>query len=94
MATDNAIALENRFAAQNYNPLPVVLYRGALSQLVHRRGVRLLSSHTESEVLALAPPESAAYLRILVDAWRACAYARRPPGADAVEALARGYRSL
>ena len=71
-----------------------LLYRGALSQLVHRRGVRLLSSHTESEVLALVPPESAAYLRILVDAWRACAYARRPPGADAVEALARGYRAL
>lgn len=71
-----------------------LLYRGALSQLVHRRGVRLLSSHTESEVLALAPPESAAYLKILVDAWRACAYARRPPGADAVDSLARGYRAL
>lgn len=71
-----------------------LLYRGALSQLVHRRGVRLLSSHTESEVLALAPPESAAYLEILVDAWRACAYARRPPGADAVDSLARGYRAL
>jgi hypothetical protein len=71
-----------------------LLYRGALSQLVHRRGVHLLSSHTEIEVLRLAPPETSRYLGELVDAWRACAYASRPPGAAEVEALALGYASL
>jgi hypothetical protein len=71
-----------------------LLYRGALSQLVHRRGVRLLASHTESEVLRLAPAETSAYLQALIDAWRACAYARRPPALDAVQALAQGYGVL
>ena len=71
-----------------------LLYRGALSQLVHRRGVRLLSSHTEIEVLSLAPADTFQYLDRLVEAWRACAYARRPPAADSVQALAEGYRAL
>ena len=31
-----------------------LLYRGALSELVHRRGVRLLASHTEGDVLRLS----------------------------------------
>ncbi len=71
-----------------------LLYRGALSQLVHRRGVRLLSSHTESEVLGLAPAEATGYLRVLIDAWRACAYARRPPAVETVQTLAQGYGAL
>ena len=71
-----------------------LLYRGALSQLVHRRGVHLMSSHTEIEVLRLAPPETSRYLGELVDAWRACAYASRPPGATTVEQLAAEYGEL
>jgi hypothetical protein len=71
-----------------------LLYRGALSQLVHRRGVELLASHTEAEVLGLAPADTTGYLTGLIDAWRACAYARRPAAAACVEALAQGYRGL
>jgi hypothetical protein len=71
-----------------------LLYRGTLSQLVHRRGVELLASHTEAEVLARAPQEHAPYLKSLVEAWRACAYASRPPTPDAVQALAQGYLRL
>ena len=71
-----------------------LLYRGALSQLVHRRGVQLLSSHTETEILALAPGDASPYLVKLVDAWRACAYASRTPPAATVEQLALGYRTL
>lgn len=71
-----------------------LLYRASLSQLVHRRGVQLLSSHTEIEVLGLAPGDCHPYLEKLVVAWRACAYARRPPEPGAVEALAQGFRTL
>src|SRR5207249_676599 len=71
-----------------------LLYRGALSNLVHQRGVELLASHTEAEVLGLSPPETVPYLHSLIEAWRACAYASRPPAAPAVAELAAGYRSL
>jgi hypothetical protein len=68
-----------------------LLYRGSLSRLVHERGVELRASHTDLEVLALAPSD---YLRQLVDAWRACAYAERVPAPQAIEALAQGYAAL
>jgi len=68
-----------------------LLYRASLSRLVHQRGVELQASHTEAEVLALAPSD---YLRQLIDAWRACAYADRVPPAQAIERLAQGYAAL
>lgn len=66
-----------------------LLYRGALSELVHRRGVQLLASHTEGDVLRLSGEQS--YLEKLIDAWRRCAYARRMPAAAEVEQLAAEY---
>jgi len=66
-----------------------LLYRGALSELVHKRGVQLLASHTEGEAVRLA---GMAYFAALVDAWRRCAYARRLPANDEVEQLAKKYR--
>ncbi|HYN13697.1 MAG TPA: hypothetical protein VET51_13735 [Burkholderiales bacterium] len=71
-----------------------LLYRGALSELVHRRGVELLASHTEAEVLSLSPQESRNYLKSLVDAWRQCAYANRIPPASEVERLALDYKAV
>ena len=72
-----------------------LLYRGALSDLVHRRGVELLASHTELEALQLATkrvdPERSAYLQTLVRIWRECAYSRRSPVQLEVESLAAGY---
>ena len=72
-----------------------LLYRGSLSDLVHRRGVELLASHTELEALELArkrlDPDRSAYLQTLVRSWRECAYSRRAPGATEVEHLATGY---
>ena len=70
-----------------------LLYRGALSELVHKRGVRLLASHTEGEVLQLAGGEVHSYMEQLVDAWRQCAYAQRKPAAADIERLAQGYRA-
>jgi len=65
-----------------------LLYRGALSELVHRRGVRLLASHTEGEAVRLA---QLPYFSSLVDAWQRCAYARRLPATAEVERLASEY---
>ena len=67
-----------------------LLYRGALSELVHKRGVQLLSSHTEGEAVRLA---KLPYFAALVDAWQQCAYARRMPQAADVERLANDYRA-
>jgi hypothetical protein len=72
-----------------------LLYRGALSDLVHRRGVELRASHTEIEALQLAQKrldaDRSAYLQTLVRIWRECAYSRRAPGQPEVEHLAAGY---
>jgi hypothetical protein len=65
-----------------------LLYRGALSELVHKRGVRLLASHTEGEAARLA---QLPYFSLLVEAWQRCAYARRLPAAAEVERLAAAY---
>jgi len=49
MAMDNAIALENRFAAQNYHPLPVVLARGEgafLWDVEGRRYIDMMSAYS------------------------------------------------
>jgi hypothetical protein len=66
-----------------------LLYRGALSELVHKRGVQLLSSHTEGDVLRLSGELS--YLQQLIGAWQRCAYARRIPARPEVEQLAADY---
>ncbi|HEX6268368.1 MAG TPA: hypothetical protein VFZ81_15895 [Burkholderiales bacterium] len=67
-----------------------LLYRGALSELVHKRGVQLLASHTEGEAVRLA---GMPYFAALVEAWRACAYAKRELSASRVEELAAGYKA-
>ena len=68
-----------------------LLYRGALSELVHKRGVQLLASHTEGAVLRLSGDMP--YLRTLVHTWLGCAYARRMPATLEVERLANEYEA-
>ena len=67
-----------------------LLYRGALSELVHKRGVQLLASHTEGEAVHMADMP---YFALLVDAWRRCAYARRMPSAEEIQSLATAYQA-
>jgi hypothetical protein len=67
-----------------------LLYRGALSELVHKRGVQLLPSHTEGEAVRMA---ALPYFAALVEAWRLCAYARRLPSGADVERLAAQYKA-
>jgi hypothetical protein len=67
-----------------------LLYRGALSELVHKRGIELLPSHTEGEAVKLA---GMPYLASLVDAWRRCAYAQQRPLREEVERLVTDYKA-
>lgn len=72
-----------------------LLYRGALSRLVHGHGVPIRAASTERECLALSaqrlPPASLAFLSELVAGWQAVAYARRELPAETLEALCQGF---
>jgi hypothetical protein len=70
-----------------------LLYRGSLSNLVHKRGVQLLPSHTEAEVLSLSGQDVHSYLEKLIAVWRLCAYAKRDPAPLDIEQLAQGYKA-
>jgi hypothetical protein len=73
-----------------------LLYRGALSALVHRHDVRLAPGDTEGDCVrlaagALARP-AAGYFAALVGVWQHAAYAGRDPDLARVEALAAQWR--
>jgi hypothetical protein len=62
-----------------------LLYRGALSTLIHAGGVDFKSGDTEGDCWRRAAPvlsgDGGAYFRALLDAWLLTAYAHRPPPA-------------
>lgn len=68
-----------------------LLYRGALSALVHRHEVDLQAGDTEGDCVRAAnralPMEVAAYFGRLVDAWQAAAYAGQLPALAGIERL-------
>jgi hypothetical protein len=68
-----------------------LLYRGALSVLVHRDHVPLAEGHTEGDCVRAAraalPQAAGDYFTRLVQSWTAAAYAGRPPDARGAEAL-------
>lgn len=72
-----------------------LLYRGALSRLVHTHGVAIRAASTESDCLALARPRLAEephdFLRQLVAGWQAVAYARRELPAEQLELLCSSF---
>lgn len=72
-----------------------LLYRGALSRLVHAHALPIRSSSTEGDCLELAQPRlpgpGYAYLARLVAAWRSTVYAGRQPADDEVAGLCRGF---
>jgi len=72
-----------------------LLYRGALSVLVHRDHVPLAEGDTEGDCLRAAraalPAAGSDYFGRLVRAWQGAAYAGRLPGAAEAEALARDW---
>ncbi|MEJ8845763.1 DUF4129 domain-containing protein [Variovorax rhizosphaerae] len=68
-----------------------LLYRGALSRLVHVQAVPVRAASTEGECVALASrtlaPASQAFFARLVDAWQLAAYGDRLPATAGVLAL-------
>jgi hypothetical protein len=72
-----------------------LLYRGALSRLVHDHGVSIGSASTEGECIVLAraalPAAGGAFFERLVGAWQIAVYAARWPDAASVAALVDGF---
>jgi hypothetical protein len=72
-----------------------LLYRGALSRLIHRHGVPIQSSSTEGECLQLAKariaPAAHRYLTQVVRAWEANTYGGRSLSSAMGEALCTGF---
>jgi hypothetical protein len=72
-----------------------LLYRGALSRLVHDHGVAVRSASTEGECVVLAhaalPAAGGAFFERLVGAWQIAVYAARWPDAASVAALFDGF---
>lgn len=73
-----------------------LLYRGALSSLVHRHALSLQAGDTEGDCLRAAsrvlPASGAAYFSQLVDAWQAAAYAGRLPALAGIERLCADWK--
>ncbi len=95
LPADIAEAARRALAAGNRREALSLLYRGALSHLLHQRGLRIGRGATERDVLAAAvpllQPSQSVWLTQLLDAWIAAAYAGRLPPLDAVTALIDGY---
>jgi hypothetical protein len=72
-----------------------LLYRGALSRLVHGHGVPIRSASTERECLVLAAarvsPAALDFLSRLVSGWQTVAYAQRELSAERFEALCADF---
>jgi len=72
-----------------------LLYRGALSRLVHDHRVPIRAASTEGECVRLAaavlPAAGNAYVERLVGAWQTEVYAGRPADASAVAALCDSF---
>lgn len=87
---DAALAL---CAEQRLREALSLLYRAALSSLVHHYGVELGAGDTERECAVRArgatPPADAGYFLRLVEAWERSAYAARAPARADVESLCR-----
>jgi hypothetical protein len=75
-----------------------LLYRGALSQLVHGHAVPIRASSTEGDCLQLAAQRLAdqprSYLQNLVAVWGQAVYASRWPSNEQVRPLCEGFVQL
>ncbi len=72
-----------------------LIYRGALSYLVHARNLRVSAGATESEVATLSKrvltPDGVSYFGRVLSQWIDIAYAGRLPDVHVITELANGY---
>jgi hypothetical protein len=72
-----------------------LLYRAALSALVHRSGIRFWSGDTEGDCVRRAEPvlsgSALVYFGELVSSWQQAAYGRKPPARDRAMSLCDGW---
>ena len=84
--------------AQRIREALSLLYRGALSRAVHRHGVVVGESYTESEALqavnAQLDPGRAAYVADLVGVRQSTVYAGETAARETLERLCHGFASL
>jgi hypothetical protein len=75
-----------------------LLYRGALSRLVHLHAVPIRDSSTEAECLALATArlthERTDFVATLINCWIRAVYAERMPASSAMRNLCSGFGTL
>ncbi|MCK5902701.1 MAG: hypothetical protein KAG28_06075, partial [Cocleimonas sp.] len=68
---------------QQFKACLSLLYRGALTQLIHKEKILLSKSHTEGDILKLSQsslaPLQQDYLQQLTQAWQLIAYAHHQP---------------
>lgn len=78
-----------------HRPALSLLYRGALSRLVHLHAVPVRAASTEGECVALAQgrlsPEAHAFFVRLVEAWQLAAYGGRLPATAQVLAICNEF---
>jgi hypothetical protein len=72
-----------------------LLYRGALSRLVHQHAVPIQDSNTESECASLAAArvsaDQARYVEGLIECWISAVYAGHMPASAAIQRLCSGF---
>jgi hypothetical protein len=75
-----------------------LLYRGALSRLIHNYAVPIRAAHTEAECLGLAQrrlaPDQRGFFIELVRVWQRAVYGAHDPDADRVLALCADFDRL
>ncbi|MDP2876079.1 MAG: DUF4129 domain-containing protein, partial [Holophaga sp.] len=88
---DVPAAARNLFVQGQFRAAMALLYRGALVELVHRRGVEIPASATEGDCLRAATdrlePGPAERFAILTRTWQHLAYKDEIPSREAFEAL-------
>jgi hypothetical protein len=95
LPADIAAAALELCAQQRLREALGLLYRGALSQLVHQHRVEVRAGDTEEDCLrrvaARGESSTTGYFAALVGAWQQAAYAGRAPAQPAAESLCRDW---
>jgi hypothetical protein len=95
LPADIGAAAKELLAAGDVAAALSLLYRGALSALIHFAGVEFRAGDTEGDCWRRVQPvlrgDGLGYFRMLLDAWLWTAYGRRPPRSDELAALCREW---